>query len=130
MQPQISSNHVLQLWPCGRMPQSLEIQTMNETTAPVNDANPMRKIILMIGVAIFVFLAFTTYSVNKSIQSSSQLSDIRDLFFPVLERVDANIVRLDKMQENYLTAVMTGDEDMVNKPPSCMQKPMRSLQNC
>ncbi len=87
---------------------------MNEPSS-INNASPMRKIVLMIGVAIFVFLAFTAYSVNKSVQSSSQLSDIRDLYFPVLERVDANIVRLDKMQENYLTAVMIGEMDMVDQ---------------
>ena len=62
------------------------------------DTNPMRKIIFMVGVAIFVFLIFTIFSVQKSIQSSGQLTDIRALYFPVLERVDANIVRLDKMQ--------------------------------
>ncbi|MFZ4623759.1 MAG: Hpt domain-containing protein [Rhodoferax sp.] len=87
----------------------------NPAPTPAENNNPMRKIILMIGVAIVVFLAFTTYSVNKSIQSSSQLSDIRDLYFPVLERVDANIVRLDKMQEHYLTAVMLGEQDMVDQ---------------
>jgi len=87
----------------------------NPAITPAENNNPMRKIILMIGVAIVVFLAFTTYSVNKSIQSSSQLSDIRDLYFPVLERVDANIVRLDKMQEHYLTAVMLGEQDMVDQ---------------
>ncbi|MFO1379914.1 MAG: ATP-binding protein [Chitinivorax sp.] len=79
------------------------------------EANPMRKIILMVGVAIALFLAFTAYSVHKSIQSSAQLSEIRDLYFPVLERVDANIVRLDKMEERYLQAAMIGEKDMVGE---------------
>lgn len=88
---------------------------MDQTTPTTNNKDPMRKIILMIGVAIVVFLAFTTYSVNKSVQSSTQLSTIRDLYFPVLERVDANIVRLDKMEESYLNAVMLGEKDMVDQ---------------
>ena len=78
------------------------------------EANPMRKIIAIVGVAIFVFLAFTAFSVHKSVQSSNQLTDIRDLYFPVLERVDANIVRLDKMEERYMQGVMTAESDMID----------------
>lgn len=86
------------------------------TPMPTPDSsNPMRKILVIIGVAIIVFLAFTTYSVQKSIQSSAQLSDIKDLYFPVLERVDANIVRLDKMAEQYLQSVMIGDKELVDQ---------------
>lgn len=77
------------------------------------DANPMRKIIALVGIAIVVFLAFTTYSVHISFQSSDHLTEIKDLYFPVLERVDANIVRLDKMEEIYTQAVMIGERDMV-----------------
>ncbi len=76
---------------------------------------PMRKIIVMVGVAIFVFLAFTTYSVQKSIQTSQKQAAIKDLYFPVLERVDANIVRLDKMEERFLQAVMTGERDPIDE---------------
>ena len=75
----------------------------------------MRKILAIIGVAIVVFLAFTTYSVQKSIQSSAQLADIKDLYFPVLERIDANIVRLDKMAEKYLQSVMMGEKDLLDQ---------------
>lgn len=77
--------------------------------------NPMRKIISMVAIAIIVFLAFTAYSVHKSVQSNAQLTAIKILFFPVLEHVDANIVRLDKMEEQYLQAAMTGERDMLDK---------------
>lgn len=75
------------------------------------NTSPMRNIVLLVGLAIFVFLAFTTYSVQKSIQGSAQLSAIKDLYFPVLERVDANIVRLDKIEETILQAVMIAERD-------------------
>lgn len=80
-------------------------------TAPAKPAaaNPMRNIIIMVGTAIAIFLAFTSYSVHKSIQSSTQLSDVRDLYFPVLERSDAILNTLEKMQEGYLNAVMVGE---------------------
>jgi ElaB/YqjD/DUF883 family membrane-anchored ribosome-binding protein/HPt (histidine-containing phosphotransfer) domain-containing protein len=78
-------------------------------------ANPMGKIILMVGIAIVVFLVVTTFSIQKSVQSSGHLTQIKDLYFPVLERVDANIVRLDKMEERYMQAVMTGEHDQVDE---------------
>lgn len=77
--------------------------------------NPMRKIILLVGVAIFVFLAVTTFSVIKSVQSSGQLTAIKDLYFPVLQRIEANTVRLDKMEELFLRSVMTGDRDPIDE---------------
>jgi len=99
----------------GQKAQEPEKAKRPDTVDKADNANPMRKIVLMIGVAIVVFLAFTTYSVNKSILSSTQLTEVRDLYFPVLERVDANIVRIDDMQEHYLTAVMLGEKDMVDQ---------------
>ncbi|MCX7092965.1 MAG: Hpt domain-containing protein [Methylobacter sp.] len=75
------------------------------------DNNPMKKIILMVGVAILVFLAFIFYSLHTSVRNSEQLSAIKDLYFPVLERVDANIVRIDHIEERMMQAVMTGEKD-------------------
>ena len=75
------------------------------------DANPMRKIIIMVGVAILVFLGVTTFSVQKSVQSSGQLSAIKDLYFPVLQKIESNMVRLDKMEELFMRSVMLGDSE-------------------
>ena len=79
------------------------------------DANPMRKIIIMVGVAILVFLGVTTFSVQKSVQSSGQLSAIKDLYFPVLQKIESNMVRLDKMEELFMRAVMLGDNDPLDE---------------
>ncbi len=78
-------------------------------------SNPMGKIVALVGVAIIVFLAFTSFSVQKAVQSNTKLADIRDLYFPVLERVDANIVRLDKMEDRFMQGVMTGERDTVEQ---------------
>lgn len=78
-------------------------------------ANPMRKIIFMVGVAIFVFLAVTAYSVRKSVQSSEHLAAIKDMYFPVLQKIEANIVRLDKMEELFMRSVMLGDHDPLDE---------------
>ena len=75
----------------------------------------MRKIFLLVGLAILIFMAFTTYSVQKEIQGSAQLAAIKDMYFPLLQRLDANIVRLDKIQELYIQVVITGDRDSITK---------------
>lgn len=75
----------------------------------------MGKIFLLVGIAIVVFMLFTAYSVQKEIQGSVQLKAIKDLYFPVLQRLDADIVRVDKIEETYIEAVITGDHDLTDK---------------
>jgi HPt (histidine-containing phosphotransfer) domain-containing protein len=77
--------------------------------------NAMGKVFLLVGVAIVIFMAFSVYSVTKEIQGSAQLTAIKDLYFPVLQRLDANIVRIDKMEELYIQVVVAGDRDMIAK---------------
>ncbi|MBM3202304.1 hypothetical protein FJZ55_00140 [Candidatus Woesearchaeota archaeon] len=74
-------------------------------------SSPLLKIILMVGVAIAVFVAFMVYSLKTSVKNSEQLTTIKELYFPILERIDANIVRIDKMEERFMQAVMTGERD-------------------
>lgn len=71
----------------------------------------MRKIIMMVGIAILVFLGVTTFSVQKSFQSSDQLTAIKDMYFPVLQKIESNMVRLDKMEELFMRSVMLGDNE-------------------
>jgi HPt (histidine-containing phosphotransfer) domain-containing protein len=75
----------------------------------------MRKIFSIVGLAIVIFLAFTAYSVRKDIQGRAELAAIKDLYFPVLQRLDADIVRLDKMEELYIQVVVAGDRDSLEK---------------
>jgi hypothetical protein len=77
--------------------------------------NSMGKIFLIVGFAIVVFMAFTAYSVQKAVQGGAQLAAIKDLYFPVLQRLDANIVRIDKLEEMYIQVVIAGDRDMIVK---------------
>ena len=77
--------------------------------------NAMRRVFMLVGVAIAVFLAFTAYTVTKEIQGRAQLAAIKDLYFPVLQRLDADIVRIDKMEEIYIQVVVAGDRDLITK---------------
>ena len=94
---------------------STPARAANEVTRPAAGANSMGKIFLLVGLAIVIFMAFSAYSVQKEIQGSAQLAAIKDLYFPVLQRLDANIVRIDKMEELYIQVVVAGDRDMITK---------------
>jgi HPt (histidine-containing phosphotransfer) domain-containing protein len=75
----------------------------------------MRNVFLLVGVAIVVFMAFTAYSIRKEMQGSAQLAAIKDLYFPMLQRLDANIVRIDKIEANFIETAVTGDKDLITK---------------
>ena len=76
--------------------------------------NPMGKIFALVGIAIIVFMVFTAFSVQTAVKGREKLSAIKDLYFPVLERVDADIVRIDKMEELYIQVVVLGDRDALD----------------
>ncbi|HUL46931.1 MAG TPA: Hpt domain-containing protein [Steroidobacteraceae bacterium] len=84
-------------------------------TAKRSDSLSINKVFALVGVAIVVFMAFSAYSIRKELQSTAQLAAIRDLYFPVLQRLDANIVRVDKMEELYIQVVVAGDRDLIGK---------------
>ncbi|WP_347985894.1 EAL domain-containing protein [Methylomonas sp. AM2-LC] len=75
---------------------------------------PMRKIMLMVGVAFLVFMVFIIYSLHTSIKNNAQISTIKEVYFPVLERIDANIVRLDHVEEHLMQSVMTGERNDID----------------
>ena len=88
--------------------------TAEKTRAP-RKPNALARVFLLVGVAIAVFLAFTAYTVTKEVQGRAQLAAIKEVYFPVLQRVDADIVRIDKMEELYIQVVVAGDRDLIGK---------------
>jgi HPt (histidine-containing phosphotransfer) domain-containing protein len=75
----------------------------------------MGKIFLLVGVAIVIFMASTAYSVHKQVRGSAQLAAIKETYFPVLQTLDANIVRIDKLQELYIQVVVAGQRELLTK---------------
>lgn len=68
----------------------------------------------MVVIAILVFLTFITYSIHSSIKNNQQLSNIKVLYFPVLESIDSNIVRLDNVEDILMQSVMTGERHEID----------------
>lgn len=82
---------------------------------PANSSGSMRSVLLLVGVAIVIFMASTAYSVHKQVRGSAQLSAIKETYFPVLQTLDANIVRIDKLQELYIQVVVAGQRELLTK---------------
>jgi len=59
-----------------------------------------------IGLALFLGVTYTYNSHNVD-----RLAEIRDVYFPVLEKANNNSVRLDRMVEQLNTAVTVGESD-------------------
>jgi len=76
--------------------------------------------VIIVGVAgMMITLAF-----NYTVTSSNQvgLEKVRDIYFPTLERVDANRVRLDGVKEALSNAVMMADEELLDQAAELSQE--------
>ncbi|RIZ65042.1 MAG: hypothetical protein D0531_11735 [Methylococcales bacterium] len=92
----------------------------NNTGSVANDfavqsQRSMRKITLLIVVAIIMFSGFFLYGLRSSVQSGQQLTAIKDVYFPVLEEIDATIVNIDRIEGFMIQAVMTGEAEEISK---------------
>jgi len=77
------------------------------------------------GIAgLIVTLAF---NYNATSSNKVTLESVQNIYFPVLERLDANLVRLDKIKENYTTAVIAGDEDILEENAELAQQLTQAL---
>ncbi len=72
--------------------------------------------VLAIVVGGIVGLAVTlAFNYNATSHNKVTLEHVRDIYFPVLERLDANLVRLDKIKESYSNAVISEEEEMLEE---------------
>jgi methyl-accepting chemotaxis protein len=72
------------------------------------------KIISLAGAAIIGFAV--SLAVNTSINSanSERMEKVRDVYFPVVQKSDANLVKLNQIEELLNTAVATGEEEFID----------------
>ena len=79
----------------------------NKLSPSAQSATSMTRIIAMVGIAIFFFLAISTYQLVKSIESRESLKNVEKLYFPVLIKADSSVAIMDKVSDEYVKAVMT-----------------------
>lgn len=67
------------------------------------------KIYLIAIVSIIGFGSYLAFNVWINTKNTNLLTDVRDSYFPILEKATANGVRLERIGELFNTAVLTGE---------------------
>jgi len=65
-------------------------------------------------VAIVSFSGYVFYNYLNLNENNHRLTKISEVYFPILENTDANVVRLDNIQKSLLTAIEVDDEDEID----------------
>lgn len=80
----------------------------------LNNISIKTRILSLAAVAILGFVI--SLSVNTSINSSNsdRLQTVKDIFFPVVQKADSNLVMLGQIEEQLSTAVTTGEAEFLD----------------
>jgi len=73
------------------------------------------KILMIALVALLGFSVITAYQYNINQGNDLRLNAVKDIYFPVLQHLDANKVRLDKITGGLNAAVTDGEMEMVEE---------------
>ncbi|NOX09237.1 MAG: hypothetical protein GXP22_07100 [Gammaproteobacteria bacterium] len=71
------------------------------------------KILLIVLIAVLGFSVNLVFNYSVTSSNAVRLHHIKDVYFPTLERIDANLVRLDQIKETMNTAASTAELDML-----------------
>jgi len=83
------------------------------------------KILLVVGIALLGFVANMGFNYIVTNSNTVRLNQVRDVFFPILENIDANRVRLDKIKETLKAAVNSQEIDLVEEDADALAKAMK-----
>jgi len=71
------------------------------------------KIIALAGAAILGLAVSLAVNTSINFQNSERIQKVRDVYFPVVQKSDANLVKLRQIKELLNTAVSTGEEEFI-----------------
>lgn len=71
------------------------------------------KIIALASVAILGLAISLAVNTSINSQNSERIQKVRDVYFPVVQKSDANLVKLHQIKELLNTAVSTGEEEFI-----------------
>jgi methyl-accepting chemotaxis protein len=74
-----------------------------------------KKILLIPTIAIMGFLLFLGFVINSGAKNTARFIEIEDIYFPVLELSNKNIVLLDQVSEILANAAATGEQDLLDQ---------------
>lgn len=73
-----------------------------------------KKILLIPAISILGFLLFLGFIINSGAQNNARFVEIEDIYFPVLELSNENIVLLDRISEVLGNAATTGEQELLD----------------
>ncbi|HEB93418.1 MAG TPA: methyl-accepting chemotaxis protein [Gammaproteobacteria bacterium] len=79
----------------------------------ITDLSIRHKLFLIAAVSCIGFIIFLLLNYSVTEENSKRLHGVKDIYFPLLERTDANLVRLDKIKETLTSAVSSGEEELL-----------------
>tara|TARA_R110001583_G_scaffold151497_1_gene303430 strand:- start:323 stop:1912 length:1590 start_codon:yes stop_codon:yes gene_type:complete len=71
------------------------------------------KILLIALVAVIGFVAILLFNYSVNTTNQIELKNNKNIYYPVLETIDANLVRFEKIKETFNAAASSADEDML-----------------
>lgn len=71
------------------------------------------KILLIPLVGVIGFAIYIAFNYSSNVSNAERMQLIRDTYFPILEKANANIVRLNRITEILNSAVSSGEIEMV-----------------
>ena len=79
----------------------------------ITDLSIRYKLFLIAAVSCIGFTIFLVLNYSVTEENAKRLHAVKEIYFPLLERTDANLVRLDGIKGTLTNAVSTGEEDLL-----------------
>jgi len=78
-------------------------------------------------IAVLSFVTFQWFSITISSDNRHRLNSVKDEHFPILENIDKNITRVEKIKDLYLQAVLIGETDLIEQAKTLTDTTKNSL---
>ena len=88
----------------------------------LSDISLRMKILLIVVVAVLGFATSLVFNYIATRDNTLRLENIRNVYFPTLERIDQNLVLLDKIKETLNAAAAAGEIDMLEETETLARK--------
>jgi len=85
------------------------------------------KILIIVIIAIIGFAGTLSFNFMVTSENSERMQNVRDVYFPTLERIDASIVRLDKIKETLNAAVAGAEIDLIDDADDMAEETLDSF---
>lgn len=87
------------------------------------------KIIALASAAILGLAVSLAVNTNINSQNSERIQKVRDVYFPVVQKSDANLVKLRQIKELLNTAVSTGEEEFIENANGLKKEILNNIES-